>query len=81
MTLFTLFIAFKTDFPQNILLLSRSSIASCSPVDAPLGTAALPKILSFNVKSTSNVGFPRESSICLAIILLILFIFFNNSLV
>src|SRR2546426_1123997 len=42
---------------------SRSSSASCSPVDAPLGTAARPSAPSSRTISTSTVGFPRESRI------------------
>src|SRR2546428_1136024 len=42
---------------------SRSSSASCSPVDAPLGTAARPSAPSSRTTSTSTVGFPRESRI------------------
>src|SRR6266550_3079331 len=42
---------------------SRSSSASCSPVDAPLGTAARPSAPSSSTTSTSTVGFPRESRI------------------
>ena len=39
----TLSTAFETPLPsQRFLSPSRSSIASCSPVDAPLGTAARP---------------------------------------
>jgi hypothetical protein len=37
-------------------------------VDAPEGTAALPKQPFCNVTSTSTVGFPRESKISLAFI-------------
>ena len=42
---------------------SRSSSASCSPVEAPLGTAARPNAPSSSHTSTSTVGFPRESRI------------------
>uniref|UniRef100_A0A0N4ZDA9 LigA n=1 Tax=Parastrongyloides trichosuri TaxID=131310 RepID=A0A0N4ZDA9_PARTI len=42
---------------------SRSSTASCAPVDAPLGTAARPKEPSSSVTSTSTVGLPRLSRI------------------
>ena len=45
---------------------SRNSTASCSPVEAPDGTAALPKIPFSVITSTSTVGFPLESNICLA---------------
>ena len=50
---------------------SLNSTASFSPVDAPDGTDALPKLLSSVITSTSTVGFPRESKICLARIFLI----------
>jgi hypothetical protein len=40
---------------------SRSSTASCSPVLAPLGTAARPSVPSSSMTSTSTVGLPRES--------------------
>ena len=44
-SLFTLFTAFKTPLPLYLLLsLSLNSAASYSPVEAPDGTAALPKI-------------------------------------
>src|SRR5258706_1391573 len=45
---------------------SLSSTASNAPVDAPLGTAALLCVPSSSTTSTSTVGFPRESRICLA---------------
>src|SRR3954463_1830791 len=44
---------------------SRSSTASCSPVEAPLGTAARPMLPSARYTSASTVGFPRESRISL----------------
>src|SRR5512134_3483799 len=43
---------------------SRSSTASCAPVDAPEGTAARPSAPDSSRTSTSTVGFPRESSTC-----------------
>src|SRR5690606_26700387 len=49
-----------------LLSLSRSSTASCVPVEAPEGTAARPKVPFSVTTSTSTVGFPRESSICRA---------------
>mmetsp|Transcript_11128 Transcript_11128/g.18324 ORF Transcript_11128/g.18324 Transcript_11128/m.18324 type:complete len:201 (-) Transcript_11128:2008-2610(-) len=58
--------AFNTPFPMYLSLSpSRSSRASYIPVDAPLGTAArnIPKSVT---RSTSIVGFPRESKISLA---------------
>src|SRR6185437_4967591 len=42
---------------------SRSSTASCSPVEAPLGTAARPRAPEASVRSHSTVGLPRESRI------------------
>ena len=59
----TLWTAFCTPLPpKRALSPSRSSTASCSPVDAPLGTAALPTAVSV-ATSTSTVGLPRESRI------------------
>src|SRR5688500_1843947 len=42
---------------------SLSSSASCSPVEAPLGTAARPNAPLASVTSASTVGLPRESMI------------------
>ncbi|SKW43028.1 Uncharacterised protein [Mycobacteroides abscessus subsp. abscessus] len=42
---------------------SRSSTASCSPVEAPEGTAARANVPSVKATSTSTVGLPRESRI------------------
>ena len=50
-----------------LLSLSLSSTASNMPVDAPLGTAALPTVPSSRITSASIVGFDLESSICLAL--------------
>jgi hypothetical protein len=44
--------SFRDAFPP-----SRASTASCSPVDAPEGTAALPKTPLSVITSTSIVGF------------------------
>mmetsp|Transcript_32190 Transcript_32190/g.96113 ORF Transcript_32190/g.96113 Transcript_32190/m.96113 type:complete len:311 (-) Transcript_32190:46-978(-) len=55
--------ALYTLLPRYLLLSpSRSSTASCTPVDAPLGTAAryTPRLV---VTSASTVGLPRESMI------------------
>jgi hypothetical protein len=52
----TFFTAFKTPFLKS-LPPSRNSTASCSPVDAPDGTAALPKTPLSVITSTSIVGF------------------------
>ena len=58
----TLSTAFKTPFPKKRLLSpSRSSRASLSPVEAPLGTIARPKAPDSVTTSTSIVGLPRES--------------------
>ena len=53
-----------TPFPSHASPPSRSSTASCSPVDAPDGTAAIPNAPESRPTSTSTVGFPRESSTC-----------------
>src|SRR5262249_27202905 len=54
--------AFKTPLPRYLdLSPSRSSRASCSPVEAPEGTAARPKAPDSRVTSASTVGLPRES--------------------
>src|ERR1700732_4743141 len=54
--------AFKTPLPRyRDLSPSRNSSASCSPVDAPDGTAARPTAPDVSVTSASTVGFPRES--------------------
>ena len=45
--------------------LSRSSLASWLPVDAPEGTDALPTAPHSSSTSASTVGFPRESRISL----------------
>ncbi len=45
---------------------SLSSTASKAPVDAPLGTAARLCVPSSSTTSTSTVGLPRKSRICLA---------------
>src|SRR5262249_55777320 len=42
---------------------SRSSSASCSPVEAPEGTAARPRAPPARTTSASTVGLPRESRI------------------
>src|SRR5262249_38523547 len=49
--------------PYRALSPSRSSTASCAPVDAPDGTAARPRAPSSRVTSTSTVGLPRLSRI------------------
>src|SRR2546430_12079547 len=65
----TLCTAFLTPFPRYLFLSpSRSSNASCSPVDAPEGTIARPRIPVSSTQSTSTVGFPRESKTSLALI-------------
>src|ERR1700732_1609726 len=54
--------AFKTPLPRyRDLSPSRNSSASCSPVEAPDGTAARPTAPDVSVTSASTVGFPRES--------------------
>src|SRR5690606_8875765 len=58
---------------------SRNSTASCTPVDAPEGTAARPTKPFSVVTSTSIVGFPRESNICRACTSIIKLIVLYNS--
>src|SRR3954453_2391885 len=55
--------AFVTPLPPNAEPPSRSSVASNSPVDAPLGTAARPAAPARRTSSTSTVGLPRLSRI------------------
>ena len=57
-----------TALPPNSASPSRSSTASNAPVEAPLGTPAFETVPSSSATSTSRVGFPRESRICLACI-------------
>src|SRR5713226_2745014 len=49
--------------PYRALSPSRSSWASCSPVEAPEGTAARPTLPEDTVTSHSSVGLPRLSRI------------------
>src|SRR5262249_49109303 len=59
--------AFRTPLPPYFdLSPSRSSTASWAPVEAPEGTAARPMAPLSKVTSTSTVGLPRLSRICLA---------------
>src|SRR3989442_412918 len=61
---FTFLTAWSTPLPRNgFWSPSRSSTASCSPVDAPLGTAARPAAPLASVTSASMVGLPRLSRI------------------
>src|SRR6266511_5531341 len=63
-TSFTFFTASSTPLPPKRLLSpSRSSTASCSPVEAPLGTAAVPLAPLARETSVSTVGLPRLSRI------------------
>src|SRR2546426_188271 len=63
-TSFTFLTASSTPLPPKRLgSPSRSSTASCSPVDAPLGTAAVPTAPLARVTSVSTVGLPRLSRI------------------
>ena len=55
--------AFVTPLPPQGAPPSRSSTASCTPVEAPDGTAARPKAPDSSSTSTSTVGLPRESRI------------------
>ena len=59
--------AFWTPLPRYLdLSPSRSSSASNSPVEAPLGAAPRPTVPSARYTSASTVGFPLESSTSLA---------------
>mmetsp|Transcript_43808 Transcript_43808/g.69337 ORF Transcript_43808/g.69337 Transcript_43808/m.69337 type:complete len:214 (-) Transcript_43808:1051-1692(-) len=67
--LFTLSTALRTPLPnKRFLSPSRSSRASYTPVEAPLGTAARNRCISVS-RSTSTVGLPRESKISRALML------------
>src|SRR5258708_19230925 len=58
----TLSTARSTPFPpKRAASASRSSTASCFPVEAPEGTLATPRAPPSRVTSTSRVGLPRES--------------------
>src|SRR4029077_4371212 len=74
MTSLTFFTASSTPLPpKRFGSPSRSSTASCSPVEAPLGTAARPAAPLDKVTSASIVGLPRLSRIsraCTAMIVL-----------
>src|SRR2546421_2721924 len=60
---FTFLTASSTPLPRKRFWSpSRSSTASCSPVEAPLGTAARPAAPLDNGTSASTVGLPRLSS-------------------
>src|SRR5256886_6948966 len=64
MTSLTFFTASSTPLPPNRFWSpSRNSTASCSPVEAPLGTAARPAAPLDRVTSASIVGLPRLSRI------------------
>ena len=72
---FTNSTACNTPFPRyRVLSPSLNSTASCAPVDAPDGTAALPSVPSSRITSTSTVGFPRLSNISRANISIIVLI-------
>ena len=58
--------AVKTPFPIYFVPPSLNSCASWAPVLAPLGTIALPIAPHSKNTSASTVGFPLESSTCLA---------------
>src|SRR5437868_1439561 len=63
-TSLTFFTASSTPFPpKRFWSPPRSSTASCSPVEAPLGTAARPAAPLDSVTSASMVGLPRLSRI------------------
>src|ERR1700761_2774143 len=63
--------ALVTPLPPNSSPPSRSSTASKAPVEAPLGTPARAIVPSSRATSTSRVGLPLESRICLPYIELI----------
>ena len=65
-TVFTFSTALRTPLPRKFFPPSRNSTASNLPVEAPDGTAALPNTPFSVTTSTSTVGFPLESKICLA---------------
>src|SRR5258706_596671 len=61
-SLLALATALRTPLPRYFdLSPSRSSSASCSPVEAPEGTAARPSAPPSRTTSASTVGLPRES--------------------
>src|SRR6266853_6122876 len=61
-SLLALATALRTPLPRYFdLSPSRSSRASCSPVEAPEGTAARPSAPPSRMTSASTVGLPRES--------------------
>src|SRR5438105_11030196 len=63
-SLLALATALRTPLPRYLdLSPSRSSRASCSPVEAPEGTAARPSAPPSRTTSASTVGLPRESMI------------------
>src|SRR2546430_16677597 len=63
-SLLALATALSTPLPRYFdLSPSRSSRASCSPVEAPEGTAARPSAPPSRTTSASTVGLPRESMI------------------
>src|SRR5690349_13315052 len=64
MTSSTLLTALRTPLPRyRSLSPSRSSTASCAPVDAPDGTIAVPREPPARITSTATVGSPRLSRI------------------
>src|SRR5580700_2019669 len=58
---FTCDTACCTPLPPKRLPPSRSSTASCTPVDAPDGAMARPRAPESSITSASTVGLPRES--------------------
>src|SRR2546429_2790049 len=63
-SLLALATALRTPLPRYLdLSPSRSSRASCSPVEAPEGTAARPSDPPCGATAASTVGLPRESMI------------------
>ena len=64
--LLTFFTAFITLLPKYFFPPSLNSTASLEPVDAPEGIDDLPINPFDEIASTSMVGLPLESNICLA---------------
>ena len=68
MTVLTFATALATPLPpKRFSSPSRSSTASNSPVEAPLGAIPLPTVPSDRTTSASTVGLPRESRISLPV--------------
>ena len=64
--LLMLLTAFRTPFPWYLISLSLNSRASFDPVEAPLGTIAIPSMPLSRITLHEMVGVPRESNIWIA---------------